>query len=269
MNRPIVITGCQRSGTTLLNLVLDSHPDITGIDEMDYYNFPLKEYLEHPRFHPCVSFKLPQSTYEAAIIKSAMPGVKVLWCIRDPRDVVLSMMRLMLKSGDEAPLPWLSHPVGAKNDIENGVRVLQKAMGGELGGHYAAYRGIAAKPPVQWSQEDLVFVGALCWRLKQELLAEFDTAGIPYLILRFESLVRDPERTIRDALTFIGLPWHGDVLRHHQLHTGESVGGTINSRPIDGANTGKWASAFDTRALSIIGTVCAGQAEKHGYALPK
>ena len=267
MNRPIVITGCQRSGTTLLNLVLDSHPDVTGVDEMDFYKASLSEYLSSPRFHPCVSFKLPQSTYEAATIKSAMPGVKVLWCIRDPRDVVLSMMRLMLESAEGPPLPWLAHPVGARNDIENGVRVLRQTMGGELAAHVETYRGIAGKPAAAWSREDSVLVGALCWRLKQELLAGFDAAGIPCRVVRFEDLVGDPGRTIRGALQFIGLPWHENVLRHHLLHTGVSVGGTVNTRPIDGANTGKWADAFDARALAIIRTVCAGSAARHGYAL--
>ena len=32
-NKPILVLGCQRSGTTLLNLILDSHPQIHGFDE--------------------------------------------------------------------------------------------------------------------------------------------------------------------------------------------------------------------------------------------
>ena len=45
-NRPIIITGSQRSGTTLLNLILDSHPQIHGVDEMQFRNNTLQQYLD-------------------------------------------------------------------------------------------------------------------------------------------------------------------------------------------------------------------------------
>jgi hypothetical protein len=144
MNRPILITGCQRSGTTLLHLVLDSHPDITGIDELDFGKVPLSEYLNSPRYHPCVSFKLPVASYEAAFIKT-IPGIKVVWCIRDPRDVVVSMLELTLKISENATLPWVVHPGGAGSEIENSARTLQQRMDGELGKLYKSYKGIAAK----------------------------------------------------------------------------------------------------------------------------
>ena len=57
---PILITGCQRSGTTLMNLILDSHPKIWGIDE-DRFDFPsIYGYLSAPIPAPFVSFKLPR-----------------------------------------------------------------------------------------------------------------------------------------------------------------------------------------------------------------
>lgn len=58
-NQPILITGCQRSGTTMLNLILDSHPKITGVDEMEFRNENLPHYLSHINYHPFVVFKLP------------------------------------------------------------------------------------------------------------------------------------------------------------------------------------------------------------------
>ncbi len=267
MNKSILITGCQRSGTTLLNLVLDSHPDITGIDELDFDKVPLREYLDSPKYQTCVSFKLPRAAHQVGILEAAMPGVKVLWCIRDPRDVILSMMTLSLKSADETSLPWVASPLGAKLEIERSAGTLQKSVSGELAEHYKTYRAIAEKQPASWLPEESAFVASLCWRVKQELLVEYDAMGIGYHIVHYENLIRDSEDTIRDVLQFIGVPWHNNVLKHHQLHTGVSVGGTVNSRPIDASNTGKWVTALDARTLSIIKNVCSDAAAKHGYRL--
>jgi protein-tyrosine sulfotransferase len=266
MNKPILITGCQRSGTTLLHLILDSHPDITGIDETDVKKASLNEYLNDPKYHPCVSFKLPIASYETGFIKT-IPGIKVIWCIRDPRDVILSMMKLTLEISKDTTLPWVAHPGGAGSEIENSARALHKSMSDELIQLCKSYKVIAGKQPASWSQEEMVFVASLCWRIKQELLAIYYELGIAYMVLHYENLVKNPENTIRDVLQFVGLPWHDNVLKHHQLHSGVSVGGTVNSRPIDKSNIGKWADAFDTRVLSIIKTVCAGTAARYGYRL--
>ena len=38
-NRTIMITGCQRSGTNLMNLILDSHPQVQGVDELNLFHW--------------------------------------------------------------------------------------------------------------------------------------------------------------------------------------------------------------------------------------
>ena len=43
--KPILITGCQRSGTTLMSLILDSHPEIFNIDEYKFEYFAINTYL--------------------------------------------------------------------------------------------------------------------------------------------------------------------------------------------------------------------------------
>jgi hypothetical protein len=41
MKKAIFITGCQRSGTNLLNLILDSHPQIKGVDELNLFHWEI------------------------------------------------------------------------------------------------------------------------------------------------------------------------------------------------------------------------------------
>jgi len=118
-NIPILITGCQRSGTTLLNLILDSHPQIRGMDEWEFEETLVDEYLTGPEYHPCVAFKLPKVSYLIPALQS-IPGIKVLWCIRDPRDVVTSMVRLQqdIKVGIRGKLLWsLKNPQEAFSSL--------------------------------------------------------------------------------------------------------------------------------------------------------
>jgi len=266
MNSPILITGCQRSGTTLLNLILDSHPKIIGIDEMEFDKIPFNDYLTAPQFHPYVSFKLPTDSHRVQFIKN-IPRLKVLWCIRDPRDVVFSMLNLKLYLDQDVAVPWAVHPFGSWREIDNCAKALINKMGPVLFDHYTAFKKMAQKHPKDWSLEQAVFTAALCWRIKHEVLTLYKENNISHKILNYENLITEPKETISNILFYIGLPWHDNVLKHHLLHTGTSVGNTINSRPIDSSNSGKWKKSFNAHLLYIINLLCSDIAERYGYRL--
>ena len=114
---------------------------------------------------------------------------------------------------------------------------------------------------------DNTFLGALCWRLKQELLAIYDTESITYHVIQYENLISQPKEVIYKLLAFIGVPWHANVLCHHQLHHGTSVGLTDNTRAIDCSNTGKWKNALSDEQLAIIKSLCGVTARRYAYTL--
>lgn len=255
-NMPVLITGCQRSGTTLLNLILDSHPMIKGIDEADYEDARMNEYLQSPAYHPCVVFKLPMASHLASAF-NRIPGLKVLWCVRDPRDVVLSMLKLKLKfrasdSDDLSWASWANHPVGAALEIENCLASLVDVVDTELLEHIKKYKKINKQPVLARTDEDAVFTAALCWRLKNQLLDLYQKENILYKVSSYEELISKPESAINAILSYLGLPWSDDVLRHHELHSGLSIGSTENVRPIDAKNMGKWKGVLSEGELSII-----------------
>jgi len=251
-NKPIIITGCQRSGNTLLSLILDSHPQIRGVDETEFVPDRLEEYLEHPDYHPYVAFKLPLCAHAGRFLK-ALPNLKVLWCIRDPRDVVLSMVNL---KPNEAV--WSNHPQGAEMEIKHCMQSLGYGSRGRSFSGYAEYQRISLIPYLLRGRAEAMFMGALCWKLKNELLELYDRAKISYLVVRYENLICDPKSMLEKILFFLELPWHDNVLRHHELHNGISIGYTINNRPIDSSNMGKWKHALNSEELDIIGSLCAG-----------
>jgi tetratricopeptide (TPR) repeat protein len=118
------LVGFHRSGTTLLEQALESHPGIATLDERDFLGDASERYLtsiagldrlaaagdvELDRIREtywqsvraaCADVetdvfvdKLPFNTVKLPLIAKLFPDAKVLFTIRDPRDVVLSCFR--------------------------------------------------------------------------------------------------------------------------------------------------------------------------------
>jgi tetratricopeptide (TPR) repeat protein len=120
----VFLLGFMRSGTTLLERALASHPDIAVLDEVDLLAEPFAQFLESEdglaRLEAAtdaelddaraaywtglrgrgiapenriVLDKLPLNTNKLPLIARLFPQAKVLFAVRDPRDVVLSCYR--------------------------------------------------------------------------------------------------------------------------------------------------------------------------------
>lgn len=120
----VFLLGFYRSGTTLLEQVLESHPDVTTLEERDFLaeaadrylttaegferlsqieNAELErarlEYWARVRQHG-IAFeekvfvdKHPMNTAKLPLIRKLFPAARIVFAIRDPRDVVLSCFR--------------------------------------------------------------------------------------------------------------------------------------------------------------------------------
>lgn len=190
---PIFVVGCQRSGTTVLRLMLDSHPDIscgpetrflaslasiTGPDwhRLRQYGFP-KEYWHQQvaTFFDTImsdyarargkrrwADKTPLYALSLDFLTEVFPTCQVIHLVRDGRDVVLSH---------------------------------RKRFG----------YGPALKAVVKWPR----------------YIDTARTTGrrLPasrYREVRYEDLVGDPEATLRDLLGWLGEPWHDAVLQYDE-----------------------------------------------------
>jgi hypothetical protein len=293
VNTPVLITGCQRSGTTLLYLILDSHPQIRGMDEWEFKTALFDIYLTQPEYHPCFAVKLPKIAHFAPAL-AAIPGAKVLWCVRDPRDVVTSMLKLgqTAKSGLKTKALWsLRHPgkvalsilkrqtwpisiswaassQGASQEIAQNAATLKsrKVFPEELSLHWDRYKQIKRKHPLHRNRDDQVFLSALCWRVKQEVFGRCCQESEICHVVQYEKLIQQPEIEIQVVLRVLNLPWHENVLKHHTLHSGIVTGKTDSERPIDGRNTDKWKGVLSDQDVITIARVC-GDAAKDLYHL--
>jgi tetratricopeptide (TPR) repeat protein len=108
--RPIFIIGMPRSGTTLIEQVLASHPLVFGAGELmeipriadaltglkpPTLSHAAQRYLDHvsrlaPESATRVTDKLPMNYRHLGLISSLFPNARIIHCCRDCRDVLLS-----------------------------------------------------------------------------------------------------------------------------------------------------------------------------------
>ena len=198
--RPVFIVGMPRSGTSLVEQILASHPGVAAGGELMLMNGLVQQAqmldpdeAPFPRFMErlpaerldqmataflahldeiggdCsrVTDKMPHNFYFLGLIEKAFPGARIIHCRRDPRDTCLSIFFQNFNEG---------HPYA--HDLFT------------IGTHYHQYRRLMDH-----------------WR---------NVLSLPMLEISYEALVREPEATIRGLLEFCGLPWHDACLAFHE-----------------------------------------------------
>lgn len=226
----------------------------------------LDDYMEKPDYYPNVSFKLPTYAPFLPFFKT-LPDVRVLWCVRDPRDVVASMVRLHLLFDQSSTVSWAAHPLGSHREIVQCFPVLPSDIRQKLVEYVKKYVKIDMTHPAERTPEDLIYTAALCWRIKNELLGLYEKNGISHMVVQYETLVSSPKKEISQILEYLDLPWHENVLKHHLLHFGAVVGDTDSGRPIDPRNIGKWRKELSSKDNLMIREICGWLARKFGYKL--
>jgi hypothetical protein len=260
-NNSILITGCQRSGTTLMHLILNSHPEIVSIDEAHYIPNQHQNYLNNPDYGPNVAFKLPTTAHN---IKSlTQHRGKIIWMLRDPRDVVCSMLKLVINAYN-VKCPWACHPAGSGAEIYHSASTICEYLKEPLESLLQDYYPIAVKPTEIRNRHDAIVAGALCWELKNRLLQIYQQEGIDFHLLSYDALIASPQTVLLEVVEYLELPWNDDMLRHHQLHNGMSTGNTDNTRPIDPKNNKKWQSFFSDEEVELVMSYCAATAKRCG-----
>lgn len=226
---PIFIVGPPRSGTTLMDRILSSHPEVTSAGELRA--MPLlalraagvqgeraptadvmrrtagapaamigATYLEAaaslagttPRF----TDKRPFNLIFAGMIARALPNARILRMRRRPADTVLGNYRQLF---------------GAASVFHDYAYDLE---------HTARYVAGLERLSQAW-----------------ERLLPADR----YRVIDYEALVADPEGQIRAALDFCGLAWDPACLDFHRNATGVSTASAVQVRePLHGRNIGLW-----------------------------
>ena len=185
---PVFIVGVPRSGTTLIEQILASHPQVFGAGELtDFRDIAYGGYRDWPPSFDVAKIsasdlmrlggrylarivskapeakrivdKMPANFHLAGFIHLMLPKARIIHVRRDPLDTCFSCYSILFRYG-----------LGYAYDL------------GELGRYYKAYEALMAH-----------------WRtvLPEETMLE----------VRYEKLIGDFEAEVRRIVAFCGLPW--------------------------------------------------------------
>ena len=220
---PVFICGLPRSGTTLVEQILSSHPQVTAGDELTNLPLACEQLIQAKKINQPYPFWVPElspddwqqigATYlrsteflqsgshftdknlmnfkAVGLIRRALPQAKIIICERNPMDTV-----------------------------------------------WANYR--------QYFSEGLQFtyyleeLARLC-KATHELTTHWQRIGSPIFVVRYEQLVANSIKTIRELINFVGLEWDDACL---DFHTNERAVRTTSAvqvrQPLSQSNLNRW-----------------------------
>jgi hypothetical protein len=236
------ISGCQRSGTTLLRLILESHVAIKCFDEEVGYALLIRDArgeIDRAQINAVKLFgyKIPRFAEQLTrpifydpdygAFQSFYRGEKVIHIVRDPADVIASMMTLRV--GGNAS--WIDrygreilHWMVARAETDN----VYKEKYAEI-----ESKGFPAH-----------MVGALYWEIKNQGLFDLLKNGMPVFPVKYEKLVASPRAELLTLCRFLEVEWCDALLEHPSYpHTeldenGRAIGQTNPMRSIDTLSIG-------------------------------
>lgn len=244
------ILGSQRSGTTLLGLCLEAHPDIELIEENDarfhqpyFLTRRIDLGLVNEYKPPCIKaicFKSPRDSHRVKSISLEINPVKILWMRRSVYEVVASMLRPRSAVGGKS---WAAKH--AEHELTK--YFFEGVYDPSLAKLYRDAVSLGS------SREKMVSLACLCWiaKFRCELLAG-KYFGHNFYRIDYEKLVADPESVMKSLLRFLELSWDPRVLKHNDFVTGSRPGGTMPERPIDLNSLNKWRSELFESDLATI-----------------
>jgi hypothetical protein len=245
--RPVFVVGLPRSGTTLTEQVLASHPEVHGAGELsdvhaifralpelarqptsdpfdvlrelgpELLDVAARRYVERleqlaPPGAARVVDKEPDNFNHLGLIATLWPNARVIVCRRDLRDVAISCWQTGLLT-----TPW-------SNDWDHIAR------------RFADHERISRH-----------------WR---------ETRPIEWIEVAYEDLVRDVEGQARRLIEFIGLEWHPACLEFHTNRRVVRTPSLVQVRqPVHSGSVGRWRNyqpfiepllrAFERHGVSV------------------
>lgn len=251
------ISGCQRSGTTLLRLILESHEKIQCFDEGIGYEILVNqgrgESVEYPvkKGAIYIGFKIPRFTEQLTNeyfvdpdygkFPSFYKNQKVIHVVRNVLDVVSSMMKLKMAKD----VSWLE---------KYGIEILESMLKDKnLDLKYREkhsnlrHKGYPAH-----------LVGALYWEIKNQ--GYFDLLENSQCVypLSYERLVSASEFELIKLCEFLKIEWSDALLNHFKYSHGEldemgrAIGNTDPARAIDNCSVGSYKSMLSEQQICQI-----------------
>ncbi len=275
---PIFIAGANRSGTTLLRLILNAHSRVVIPDELEWFS---------RIYHYCRSHRLHFPKPDSSALKAAIHDY--------------------LDHGPESLKPLLGNRMALESVTRSGS--VSEAFASIMG----AFASIAGKPG--WGEKtpsNLFFLPEIrsgfpearlihivrdpraivdsmnrapffvadasinAWNLRHQwdilesaIARHFDREAVHFL--KYEDLVREPERTVRGITQFLDLPFEPDMLDFYREPSPfmnpepTATYNRLSTQSISAENASKWQTSMPAIDQSRVARICAPFLKRYGY----
>jgi len=242
---PVFIVGTTRSGTTLLSLMLGHHPELAFVGELEWvWDFapgklpslePYYAWLATHRHYRTHRLRIDRSLEFTELVRSFFNQMRAEADPGGTRPIAgCQVHRHYAQALALWPRARFIHIVRDGRDV-----CASWIKFGWLGNAYEAGHG--------WRQA-----------LEEWAMAKPHIDPARRTEIRFEDLIRAPERELGRLCEFIGVPYSEAMLRYHEDTTYD---------PIDPGQAGKWREQLDSRDIRVFESVAGRDLIENGYEL--
>lgn len=234
---PIFIVGSMRSGSTMLRLILDSHPHIAigaetgfmsglrGVKEVPNWQFG-KGWFERLNWSEQEMNEHLRQFYDDMFRRHALGQGKERWGEKTPFHTahIDEMARVF---PDAVFVGIVRHPGAVAASLRKNF-------------HYTFTDAVS-----YWAAANL------------DLVSAGSKLGGRFTLCRYEDLVCEGEQVLRELMAAIEEPWHPNLLEHHRVQREQGApraveGSTITRDPIDATRAGRWIDGVTDDALVAL-----------------
>ena len=254
------ILGCQRSGSTLLRLILETHSQIFCFDESKCYQILANrsllenELLAH-RDKKWLGFKALRITEQMQEPFLADYGMDfrapnfyqkkpIIFVVRNVYDTIASM----------------------KNRFENGRYWIEEWPKTTISFHIKTnptfsktYKNELAI--LKNTKYENIVAASIYWKFKNLSFFEYLESSLPIIKIHYEDLVKDSKTILEKILKFLNLEWEDALLAHEKIthpetdENGITVGGTKVKNPIFSSSVDNYKKSLNSEEISAISQV--------------
>lgn len=246
---PIFVVGSMRSGSTMLRLMLDSHPRIAIPPESGFmgglsatkripeWKFG-EGWYERLGWSEAEMDEQLRAFYDGLFRRYASDQGKVRWGEKTPFHTS-HMAQMAQVFPDASFVGIVRHPGAVATSL-----------------HQRFHYGFA-EATAYWSDTN------------KDMLRAGIALGDRFTLCRYEDLVGEADLVLREVLELLGEPWAPEVTQHHVVQREKGApraaeGRTITSDPVDASRASAWAATIGVDARRELRSVGA-LAEFFGY----
>jgi hypothetical protein len=239
-----MVIGSMGSGTTLLRLMLDSHPNIMIAQETGFLRAAQAQY-----FIPFWKFG---GEWLDRIGMTEPELDEAVGRFYDGFFGAAAAKRGASRWGDKTPY-HVHHMDLAARIFPDAQFVATVRQPGAVARSMDRFHWDWTKGIQHWSHSNQAMVDSAVG------------LGQRFHLIRYEDLVTDTEQVMREVLGFLDEPWDDRVLHHHTIQDGRAEGGTRASDPIDTARMARWLAEVSPAQVDQLVQSTKAQARLFGY----